>query len=167
MLMLVLFKMIGSAHYWERRMKKHAQWVLIVFVCFVFLQSLVFKFLGSEQTVIIFSTIADWMRGIGPLEFIAPMFEQYGGLVIGSAELLACVLLIIFKTRFFGALLALGVMSGAIFFHLFTPLGVDRIIDAAGNTDGGVLFYMACGVWLSALVLVILNNPFKRMAARE
>jgi len=26
MLMLVLFKMIGSAHYWEKRMKKYAQW---------------------------------------------------------------------------------------------------------------------------------------------
>lgn len=145
-------------------MKKYAQWILVIYICFVFLQSLVFKFSGSEQTAIIFSTIAEWMRGIGPLEFIAPMFEQYGGLAIGSAELLACILLIILKTRIWGALLALGVMSGAIFFHLFTPLGVDRTIDAAGNTDGGVLFYMACGVWVSALILTILNNPFKKTA---
>jgi len=48
-------------------------------------------------------------------------------------------------------------MSGAIFFHLFTPLGVDRIVDAAGYTDGGVLFYMACGVWISCLTLIYFN----------
>jgi|TARA_B110000908_G_C10015350_1_gene340503 hypothetical protein len=46
------------------------------------------------------------------------------------------------------------VMSGAIFFHLFTPLGVVRVVDAAGNTDGGVLFFMACGVWLGSVVLL-------------
>lgn len=142
-------------------MKRRAQWILILYVCFVFIQSLFFKFADSEETVIIFSTIADWMRGIGPLEVIAPLFEQYGGLVIGSTELIACILLVIFATRFWGALLALGVMSGAIFFHLFTPLGVDRIVDAAGNTDGGVLFYMACGVWLSALILALMNNPLR------
>ena len=46
------------------------------------------------------------------------------------------------------------VMSGAIFFHLLTPLGVVRVVDAAGNTDGGVLFFMACGVWLGSVVLL-------------
>ncbi|MBL4850801.1 MAG: hypothetical protein JKY90_00750 [Gammaproteobacteria bacterium] len=146
-------------------MKLRIQWVLVIYICFVFLQSLFFKFTGSEETVIIFSTISEWMRGIGPLEFIAPLFEQYGGLVIGSTELVACVLLVIFATRFWGALLALGVMSGAIFFHLFTPLGVDRIVDSAGNTDGGVLFYMACGVWICTLILAFMNNPFRNKSA--
>jgi len=50
------------------------------------------------------------------------------------------------------------VISGAIFFHLFTPLGVVRVVDAAGNTDGGVLFYMACGVWVSCLALIFLGR---------
>jgi len=50
------------------------------------------------------------------------------------------------------------VMSGAIFFHLFTPLGVVRVVDAAGNTDGGLLFFMACGVWLGSAVLLYIDR---------
>ena len=50
------------------------------------------------------------------------------------------------------------VMSGAIFFHLFTPLSVVRVVDAAGNTDGGVLFFMACGVWLGSVVLLYIDR---------
>jgi len=137
--------------------KKYFAYALVAFVVFVFIQSLFFKFTGSEETDIIFSTIAAWMNTIG-LGFIAPTFESIGGYVIGSTELLASLLLILPNTRRIGAVLGLAVISGAIFFHLFTPLGVDRVVDAAGNTDGGVLFYMACGVWLSCAILIVLTK---------
>jgi len=138
--------------------KKHIPiYILIAYVIFVFGQSLVFKFSGHEQTVIIFSTIAAWMQGVG-LGFIAPAFESVGGTLVGVTELIACILLLIPATRRFGALLGLGVISGAIFFHLFTPLGVNRTIDAAGNTDGGALFYMACGVWVSCALILWLTR---------
>jgi hypothetical protein len=135
-------------------MPKIIQWVLAIFVAFVFIQSLFFKFSGSEETVIIFNTIANWMAGIALLEGIAEPFRAYGGNVIGAVELVASVLILIPATRVFGALLGLGVISGAIFFHLFTPLGVVRVVDTLGNTDGGVLFVMACGVWLASAILV-------------
>lgn len=137
--------------------KKGVTYFLIAFVAFVFLQSLFFKFTGSEETDIIFNTIADWMKTVG-LGFIAPAFAAYGGYVIGGTELVATGLMINPKTRSIGALLGLAVISGAIFFHLFTPLGVNRVIDSQGNTDGGVLFYMACGVWVSCLLVFILNR---------
>ena len=137
--------------------KKGFIYALIAFVVFVFIQSLFFKFTGSEETDIIFSTIAQWMNDVG-LGFIAPTFESIGGYAIGGTELVASALLIIPATRKFGALLGMAVISGAIFFHLATPLGVDRVINAAGDTDGGVLFYMACGVWLSCLLIFILNK---------
>ncbi|MFT5572320.1 MAG: putative membrane protein YphA (DoxX/SURF4 family) [Cryomorphaceae bacterium] len=124
---------------------------------FVFIQSLFFKFAGSEETDIIFSTIAQWMNDVG-LGLIAPAFESIGGYVIGAAELLASILLIISGTRRFGAMLGLGIISGAIFFHLATPLGVVRTINAAGDTDGGVLFFMACGVWLSSALILHLTK---------
>jgi uncharacterized membrane protein YphA (DoxX/SURF4 family) len=139
-------------------MKKTISWILALYIVFVFVQSLFFKFSGSIETVIIFDTISDWMESIDVLSPIAPLFNDYGGYAIGSAELLASLLIIIPALRFFGAILALSVMSGAIFFHLFTPLGVDRAIDMAGNTDGGVLFYMACGVWVSSLILIIMGQ---------
>ncbi|MGI9288360.1 MAG: hypothetical protein ACR2P1_23445 [Pseudomonadales bacterium] len=146
-------------------MNKYFHWALVAYVVFVFIQSLFFKFAGSEETEIIFGTIGDWMAGIGFLSALAPAFMEYGGYVIGGAELVASILLIVPKTRFLGALMGIGVISGAIFFHLFTPLGVVRTVDAAGNTDGGVLFYMACGVWVSCAILLYLNRPGAAQAA--
>ena len=116
----------------------------------------------KEETVIIFNTIADWMGGIDLLSGLAEPFRAYGGWTVGLTELFASILLLIPRTRMWGALLALGVISGAIFFHLFTPLGVDRAVDAAGNTDGGVLFFMACGVWIASAVTLYLNRPAAR-----
>jgi hypothetical protein len=40
-------------------------------------------------------------------------------------------------------------MTGAVSFHLFTPLGTDP------NQDGGSLFIMAVIVWLSSLGVLI------------
>ena len=139
-------------------MKKVIPWVLVGYIVFVFVQSLVFKFSGSEQTVIIFTTVADWMRGYSLLAPVADAFAQFGGNVVGAAELVASGLLVFGITRIYGAIMAMGIISGAIFFHLFTPLGVNRIVDAAGNTDGGVLFMMACGVWLASVALIWLNR---------
>ena len=70
-------------------MTKYLPWALAIFIAFVFLQSLFFKFAGSEETVIIFSTIGDWMAGISFLKPIAEPFEAHGGNVIGSVELAA------------------------------------------------------------------------------
>lgn len=139
-------------------MKKTIPWLLAIYIAFVFLQSLFFKFAGSEETVIIFSTIGAWMDGISVLKPVAGLFMTYGGHVIGTVELIASVLVLIPRTRVWGALLGFFVISGAIFFHLFTPLGVVRVVDAAGNTDGGVLFFMACGVWLSCIALMTIGR---------
>lgn len=43
-------------------------------------------------------------------------------------------------------------MSGAIFFHLFTPLGIDVL------GDGGLLFINACIVWCSGLTLAFVRR---------
>ena len=139
-------------------MKKVIPWLLPVFVAFVFIQSLFFKFSGSIETDIIFSTIGAWMSGISLLAPLSDSFIQYGGITIGSIELIASILILLPKSRIWGAIIGILTMTGAIFFHLFTPLGVDRVVDAVGNTDGGILFYMACGVWLSCAALIFINK---------
>ena len=139
-------------------MKKAIPWILVIYIAFVFIQSLFFKFAGSQETVIIFDTIGEWMTGIGFLAWLGEPFKNYGGIVVGVAELIATVLLFIPKTRIWGAIMALATISGAIFFHLFTPLGVVRAIDDMGNTDGGVLFIMACGVWIASAITIYLNK---------
>jgi hypothetical protein len=51
-----------------------------------------------------------------------------------------------------GAGMALVIISGAIFFHLFTPLGVEI------KGDGGLLFTLACGVWLSSVAILFIHR---------
>lgn len=139
-------------------MRKQLPTILALYIAFVFVQSLFFKFSDSPETQHIFGTLDAWATSLGFAGLFAPsgIFSQY---VIGSAELLASSLLLLgtFLARAailqpLGALLALGIISGAILFHLFTPLGV------VVQDDGGLLFIMACGVWLSAATILWLRR---------
>ena len=118
--------------------------VLSAYIAVVFVQSLFYKFTGSEESIFIFSTLRDW-SGIG-------LFEPTGRWIIGTAELIASILLFVPGLTIFGAAMAIGVMTGAISFHLFTPLGVEIM------GDGGELFALACGVWLSGWVILWLKR---------
>lgn len=133
-------------------------WALAIFVAIVFVQSLFFKFTNSFETIHIFTTIGDWMGSIGLPAFIASGFAAWGGYTIGSVELIASVLLIIRRTQWLGALVGFVIISGAIFFHLFTPLGVSVVIDEAGNRDGGQLFALAVGVFISTILILWLRR---------
>jgi uncharacterized membrane protein YphA (DoxX/SURF4 family) len=156
--------------------KKYALIALTVYIAFVFIQSLFFKFTNSPETQYIFGTLNTWGATLGFPGLFAPrgIFSQY---VVGSMELVASALLL---TGFFlrkpvihalGALMAVGVISGAIFFHLFTPLGV-QVLNTDGTLDGGELFALACGVWLAAMTILVLRradvleavNRFKGMS---
>lgn len=140
--------------------KKHGHWILTLFIAFVFIQSLFFKFTGSPETVYIFESKLDpWAASLGFKGVFAP-----GGIfsakVVGVAELLASLMLLagafIASQRLVqvaGAALGLGVISGAIFFHLFTPLGI-AVVNTDGSSDGGELFMLACGVWVSCALLL-------------
>lgn len=149
------------------------QIALLLFIAFVFIQSLFFKFTNSAETQYIFGTLDEWGGSLGFPGLFATngIFSQY---VVGTAELVASTILLVSVTprlrllRPYGALLALAVISGAIFFHLFTPLGVS-VLNTDGSRDGGLLFAMACGVWLSAAALVFLNRealPLPAIAPR-
>lgn len=138
--------------------KHYLPWVLAIFIAIVFVQSLFFKFSNSFETQYIFSTIGQWMASIGLPAGIAGNFASYGGYTIGTLELVASVLLLVPGTRPVGALLAFGIISGALFFHLFTPLGVSVVINEAGERDGGQLFALAVGVWICASLILWLHR---------
>ena len=118
--------------------------LLSAYIAFVFVQSLFFKFTGSQESIFIFSTLREW-SGIG-------LFEPAGRWIIGSAELVASILLFVPGFTVLGAAMAIGIMTGAIFFHLFTPLGVEIM------GDGGELFALACGVWVSGWLIFWLQR---------
>jgi Zn-dependent membrane protease YugP len=76
--------------------------------------------------------------------------EPWGRIGTGVAELIAAILILIPRTTLLGALLGLGLMSGAIFFHL-TKLGINFGGDA-------VLFIYAVITFISCLGLIIINR---------
>ena len=101
-------------------------WVLRIPAAFILLQTLFFKFTGAAESIHIFTTVGQ---------------EPWGRYGSGVVELVASILLFVPGLTAVGALLALGTMSGAIFFHL-TVLGIDV------QGDGGLLFSLAVVVWL-------------------
>jgi hypothetical protein len=101
----------------------------------ILLQTLFFKFTGAEESVYIFTTVGQ---------------EPWGRYGSGVVELIACVLLFS-PWRALGAGLALGVMGGAIFFHL-TKLGVEV------KGDGGLLFALALVTALASATVLALHR---------
>ena len=141
-------------------LKRNGHWLLTIYIAFVFIQSLFFKFTGSPETVYIFQGKLDpWAASLGFPGVFAPggIFSAH---VVGTMELIASILLLVGAAiasqrtvQVLGAALGLGVISGAIFFHLFTPLGV-AVVNTDGSSDGGELFALACGVWVCCAALL-------------
>jgi hypothetical protein len=115
-----------------------ASWTLRGTAAVILLQTLFFKFTAAKESVYIFSTLG---------------LEPEGRIGTGIAELVASILLLLPQTVVFGALLSLGVISGAIFFHL-TRLGITLpLVD-----DHGELFTLAVIVFACSLAVLIMHR---------
>ncbi|TNE62435.1 MAG: hypothetical protein EP335_12660 [Alphaproteobacteria bacterium] len=127
--------------------KKHIEWLPALAIVIILGGSLPYKFGGSAETAHIFDVVGEFLG----LEF----FKTTGGYIIGVAELIACILLLIPRFRPFGALLTVGIMAGAITFHLFSPLGINvQWMEDGQMMEDSLLFYLACiaflcGLWIS------------------
>ncbi len=126
------------------RIREWLVWALCAWIAFVFVWYLQFKFTGDDGSVGLFTTLTDWLGLHG--------HEKAMRIGTGTAELIASILLFDRPLQVLGALLSLGIMSGAIFFHLASPLGVDPY------GDGGVLFKQACSVWVASLVILFIRR---------
>jgi hypothetical protein len=113
-----------------------ASWTLRGIAAVILLQTLFFKFSGAKESVYIFTTLG---------------MEPWGRIGSGVVELIASVLLLMPSTVAYGAVLSLGVISGAIVSHL-TKLG----ISLPAVDDHGELFALAVLVFVcSAAVLAM------------
>jgi hypothetical protein len=138
-----------------------------LFISAIFLDSLRFKFAGHDTPRHIFTTLRDW-SGI-------ELFYPAGPWIIGVAELSAAILLIAVAllmrltgrkiveaaSQVLGAFIALGVMSGAIGFHLFTPLGIETPVEWVAGVPTAfspALFIAACISWACALLIIALRG---------
>lgn len=110
--------------------------MLRIVAAVLLLQTLFFKFTGAEESVYIFSQLG---------------VEPWGRIATGCMELIAAVLILIPSTVIPGALLTIGIMTGAVISH-FLKLGI------VVQNDGGLLFVYACIVLLSATILLVLHK---------
>lgn len=136
----------------------------------VFVPSLPYKFSQAPETQYIFTEVGYWFTeilGSG----VGSGFTRFGAYIIGGLEAVASLLLllpgIVWGVRKvtknpqvldrsayhqIGGLLSSAVMGGAIFFHLFSPLGIEV------NGDGGSLFKVAVSVFFAGILLFLLNR---------
>lgn len=158
--------------------KAVVSWAITLWICKVFLTSLPYKFTNHPDTQHIFGTIGDWMKGILG-EGIGAWFGNFGAYLVGSFELLTSIVLLLpallwviskigrgdsRRVHFhrIGGLMASAVMAGAVFFHWFTPLGVEVLHQ--GKSDGGSLFYAAVSIFVLGIVLFVINTMNTRGA---
>jgi len=157
----------------KKRIYTIASWIIVIWIAKVFLSSIPYKFSGHPDTMHIFSTIGSWMATTISFD-LGVFFAEYGAIVVGSAELatsllLLSPLLLLIKDKIsgqnstglrakihaVGGLASSGIMAGAVFFHLFTPLGVEVLHE--GKSDGGSLFMAAVSILILGLVLCVIN----------
>ena len=99
-------------------------------VAIILVQTLYFKFTAAPESVYIFTAVG---------------MEPWGRVGTGVVELITAILIMIPKTAWLGGLMALGTITGALFFHA-TVLGIQV------QGDGGLLFTLACIVFVGSLL---------------
>jgi len=122
------------------RIAKLLTWPAALFIAGILLWYEQYKLPGNEGSVYLFTILTDWLGIAG--------HEKPFRLFVAVAEIIASVMVLVPRTRLLGAVGALALMSGAIFFHTVSPLGIDTY------GDGGQLFKEACGVWLCAAYII-------------
>ena len=111
-------------------------WVAQVVAALILGQTLFFKFSAHPESVLLFETLGA---------------EPWGRIGSGVVEAIAVILLLVPRTAGLGALLGLGVMTGAIGSHL-SKLGI------VWQDDGGTLFILAVVTWIACAFVVFLRR---------
>ena len=112
-------------------------WILRLVAAVIMLQTLYFKFTGDPQSVHLFTLLG---------------MEPWGRIGTGVLELIASLLILFPRTTGYGAIMGLGLMSGALFFHL-TKLGI--VFDGDSVLFTYALIVFGC----CALLIVVYRKP--------
>lgn len=158
----------------KNRLIAITSWLIVIWICNVFLSSLPYKFSGHPDTQHIFGTIGTWIGSfVG--DTIGNGFINYGAYLVGSFELLTSIVLLSPALLFLlklaniggerlpqrhvihtlGGAMAMAVMCGAVFFHLVSPLGIEVL--HLGQSDHGSLFYAATSIVVLGAILALIN----------
>lgn len=122
-------------------------WVLQLIVVAIFVMAMIPKLTGAVETKALFEVLGA---------------EPMGRYLVGVAELIAAVLVLVPRTSVIGAVVSLGVITGAIFSH-FAKLGISIDPEALGQPGmepiaGPSMFVMAVVVFLASLGVVVIRR---------
>jgi uncharacterized membrane protein YphA (DoxX/SURF4 family) len=132
-------------HLDQSRTLRLIAWACAAWIAWELLYYEQFKLTGNIGSIDgVFQPLANW--------FGIPAHEKPLRLGVAVMEIAASVLVLIPALRLWGALLALGLMGGAIFFHTLGPIGIDPY------GDGGGLFKEACFTFATAGLLTWLHR---------
>lgn len=109
-------------------------WALRLVAAVILLQTLFFKFSAAPESVALFTKIG---------------MEPWGRIGTGVLELVASILILYPRTTGWGSGLAMGLMAGALFFHLNGTLGLKWYGDYS-------LFLYALTVFICSGILAYL-----------
>lgn len=116
--------------------------VLRIGIAIIFIQTLYYKFTAHPDSVHIFSALG---------------VEPFGRIGLGIIELITAILLLVPRTKLWGILIGLGIISGAIFSHLL-------VIGTEVKGDSGGLFLLAIIVMIASLILMFIHkDEFKEL----
>jgi uncharacterized membrane protein YphA (DoxX/SURF4 family) len=122
-------------------------WICRIVAAIIMVQTLYFKFTGAPESIYIFTTVG---------------MEPAGRIGSGIVELIASILLLIPATSWLGALMGLGVISGALFFHL-TKLGIEVQGDGGQLFIYAIIVFVCCATvaWISRKQIPVINKILK------
>lgn len=117
---------------------KYLSWGLRILAALILIQSLIYKFGGHSDSVLLFTVLNA---------------EPVGRFSLGVIELVVAGLILYPKTTLLGGILGVFIMIGAILTHVF-------LIGIVFNNDGGKLFGLALLCFLACFgqVLILKNQ---------
>jgi putative oxidoreductase len=132
------------------RWRTALSWGCRLIAAVILSQTLYFKFTAAPESVYIFTKLGVFLNHFVPAMPVQTI-QVYARIGSGIMELIAAILILVPRTVWAGAVLAMAATGGAIFSHL-TFLGLV-VMD-----DGGLLFALALIVFATSAVSLCLHR---------
>ena len=132
---------------WRHRphLPSAVSWLLTGWIAWLQFYCEQFKLNAAEGSIGgVFQPLANWFGPPGH----EPLFRRG----VALREFAAATLVINQPTRWFGALMTMGLMGGTVFLHALGPIEVDPY------NDGAILTKKACFIFVVALSLLVLHR---------
>jgi len=113
--------------------KKYYSLLLRITVAIIYIQTLYFKFTAHPDSVYIFTKMG---------------VEPFGRISLGVIELIISIGILIPKTKYAAIVMSIAIVLGALMSHIF-------ILGIIVNGDNGLLFSLACLIFLLSILLFI------------